>query len=189
MIEHDRKKADGTAFPLVSLVKGRATAKQYWYVAGPAVIALVVALYYDIAVLGPKVSEVVTTTTSLVTGQTETTRGIEVAYGPREASLAVALLFVVPFTVMLIKRVHDIGYPGYFAVTAVFLAFFLSHALWLPVHLLAQISLAAALVFAALSGIPAALVSALAMIVLIAWGFTPSEPGPNEYGPNPQEEN
>ncbi|WP_164659430.1 DUF805 domain-containing protein [Tropicibacter sp. Alg240-R139] len=165
---------------------GRASRSEYWLYAAPILGLLVCALLYDLQVLGPVTYQNITTTTNLVTGEETTQISNVTSYGPRTASLIVAVFAVFPFSFMLTRRVHDIGYPGWYAWLAIFLAFFCGLILSGLVALIATVSLSLALVLGFLTGLPQSILSILAFVVIILWGTTPSEPGDNEYGPEPK---
>lgn len=172
---------------VTSIFQGRASVKSYWFVATPILIVVVAAFAFDILVLGPEFSETLVTEKNLLTGESTQTLVRKSTYGPREASAIVGWLCFLPLTIMLTRRVHDLGYPGYFAWIAVFCAFFATTFADALAFLAASVSIALGFVMAILAGIPAAIASILALIIIFFWGFSPSEPGENEYGPNPNE--
>jgi len=165
---------------------GRASRSEYWRFTGPVLAMLACALLYDLLIIGPETYQRVTTHTDLISGQTNTDIATVTEYSPGTASLIVSLLVVVPFTLILTRRVHDIGYPSWYAWSAVFLAFFCGPILSGFVSLIALVSMPLALTIAVFSGVPQVILSALAFVVIVLWGTTPSEPGDNEYGPEPK---
>lgn len=164
---------------------GRASRSEYWKYAVPILVIITGALFVDLAVLDPTAYQRVTTTTDLLTGEETQEVSIVIKYGPGVLSLVVSLILLVPFASVLTRRVHDIGYPGWYAGLALFLAFFFGPAFSFFAGLLGLISIPLALIVAILLGIPQLVISTLALIVVVLWGMTPSEPGPNEYGPDP----
>lgn len=168
-------------------LKGRAGKRTYWLVAAPIVAAMMGALAYDLLVLGPEYSEVLTKKTSYGTGETTTTISHVTSYGPREASALAGWLVFLPLTVMLTRRVHDIGYPSFYAWIAVFCAFFAPTFSGAITQLAFLVPPTLAVIWSLLTGLPAFIVSILAIVVIFLWGFADSEPGENEYGPNPHE--
>ena len=165
---------------------GRASRSEYWLYAAPILVLLFCALLYDLLVLGPVTSQKITTMSNVLTGEVTTDVSHVISYGPRTASLIVALLAVGPFSFMLVRRVHDIGYPSWYAWLAIVLAFFCGPILSGLLALIAVVSTTLATIFALLTSLPMFIMSILAFVVIVLWGTTPSEPGANEYGPEPK---
>ncbi|KUJ78311.1 DUF805 domain-containing protein [Ruegeria profundi] len=166
---------------------GRASRSEYWMYVTPILLLLLAALTFDLLALGPTTYQEFTTTTDLLTGEQTHEISNVTDYSPRIGSLVVSLLVLVPFAAMLTRRVHDIGFPGWYAWLALFLAFFFGPMLSFFVGLLGLISVKLALIFAFLLGVPQLVLSLLGFVVIVLWGTTPSEPGTNEYGPNASE--
>lgn len=174
-----------TSIKKLLLFSGRASRSEYWKYAVPILMLIAGALFVDLVVLKPTAYQHVTTTTDLLTGEKTQEVSIVIKREPGVLSLVLSFILLVPFASVLTRRVHDIGYPGWYAWLALFLAFFFGPALSFFAGLLGLISIPLALVVAVLLGIPQFVLSSLALIVIVLWGTTPSESGPNEYGPDP----
>ncbi|MDE0590389.1 DUF805 domain-containing protein [Halocynthiibacter sp. C4] len=172
---------------LGAIFAGRSGRKSYWRVVGPILLAMGAALAFGLLVLGPEIYEETTTSKSLLTGEISVEVRQVTDYGPRLASSIVGWLCVLPLLVMLTRRVHDIGYPSYFAWIAVFCAFLAPTIAATLSSLVAYASIPLALIVGLLTGLPATILSAVALLIIFLWGFAPSEPGENEYGPCPVE--
>lgn len=166
---------------------GRASRSEYWRFAVPVLVLLALAFAFDWFVLGPVSYVTHTVSTSLLTGEETQSVTHGTRYGARAATNVTAILVSLPFTAMLTRRVHDIGFPGWYAWVAMFLAFFSGLALLPLAWVASAVSVKLALVLTALTGLPLALLSILAFVFIVIWGATPSEHGENEYGPNPNE--
>jgi uncharacterized membrane protein YhaH (DUF805 family) len=166
---------------------GRASRSDYWKYAVPILVVLAGTVAFDLFILDPIAYKRETITTDLFTGEKSHEISTVIDYGPGLLSLVVSIVLLIPFSSVLVRRVHDIGFPAWHAFLALFLAFFFGPALTFFANLLGIISIPLALIVAFFLGVPQLILSLLALIVIILWGTTPSEPGPNEYGPNPLE--
>lgn len=162
---------------------GRASRSEYWWGVLPLILAIFAAVAFDLVVIGPEYLVEHETRISARTGEvTETVRDV-VRYSPREATAIVSILCCFPFAAHLSRRVQDLTYPRMNAFVAIFLAFF--------AYPLFAMTTGASSLFGAVSigiaGVVLAIVSMIALVVIVLWGFSPSDPEQNEYGPNPHE--
>lgn len=134
-----------------------------------------------------------TVTTSLITGE----KSVEVSEGwktqvllfsvsPTWRTFIPAGLLIIPFFAVSVRRLHDIGYPASYAVAALGLAFFLPSFIGLIAALTLNLSVLIGTAMLLLA-FPALILSYVSFVIMIAWTFANSEPGSNEYGPNPLE--
>ena len=175
---------------------GRAGKVEFWWFAAFTVVIFLPAFWNDFQFF-PSVSTYVETETvskNLISGEvTRTTEtGLETQFLVFKVTLGLSttlalLLVTMPFAAVSVRRLHDIGYPGWYAIVALGIGFLLQSATALLLIALALISptLAATLLF--LLFLPLLVLPWLALIVMLAWTFAASEPDTNEYGPNPHE--
>ena len=141
----------------------------------------------EIFILGPRSYQQLVTQTSFTTGETTQFVRNVIDYGPQWISVLTAALIFLPVLIVAVGRAHDIGYSGFLATGSVFLVFLAGPALGYFVQFTWQISQGLVGLVAAVLGFPQYILFFLALLLLIAWAFAPSEPHENEYGPNPNE--
>ena len=158
-----------TCFGKYVTFSGRATRREYWWFALFCVLGDVVASMLDAAVFGASGA---TTNTALRSFETATG-----SQGPIEGLFWLATLL--PGFAVGWRRMHDTGRSG----LHLFLPLLVIIGLVIAFDLLGGVSSSAAKSLAWLCAIAVV----LATLLILWWLTRPSQPFPNQYGPNPLE--
>lgn len=159
---------------------GRASRSEYWYFFLFILIVSALASLIDIQVFG-QVTETQTEDTTTVSASSS---------GPVQSLLGLALFL--PHLAAAWRRMHDTGRSGLYALFPFFLSLAAGAILFFGIGLASNFAGGGSLDIlftraTLLIVIPTLIVLVISPLLMLWWLTRPSQPGTNDYGPNPHE--
>jgi uncharacterized membrane protein YhaH (DUF805 family) len=171
-----------TCFSKYVTFSGRAARSEYWWFFLFLILGSIVATVIDAAVFD-------SVTTTVETTDTSASASIE-NNGPVAAVFSLAVLL--PHLAVTWRRLHDTGRSGFYALLPLLLMMSAFAVLVFGIGIASSFQPGGSLDIlftraTLLIVIPTVIILMVSPLLVLWWLTRPSQPGPNEYGPNPHE--